>query len=83
MSSTMYRLWTRDEIVLEIRSLEEQLNANVISVSHSGAGGSVTHGTPENARKTLRQLYARLDEIDGVKRVQSVGMRFTQLLSDR
>lgn len=67
MSGDLFSLWTRDEIVTEIRHLEEQLVLNVQHVSYSG-GGAVGNGTPDNARKVLRSLYARLHGIDGTSR---------------
>jgi hypothetical protein len=82
MSGDLFRLWTRDEIVVAIREIEEQLSLNVQTVSYSG-GGTVSNGTPENARKTLRSLYARLDSIDGVKSQSSSGPNFWTLVSRR
>ena len=76
MAGNLFRLWTRDEIVTAIRAIEEQLSLNVQTVSYSG-GGTVSNGTPENARLTLRSLYARLDSIDGVTPQRSGPSRWT------
>lgn len=80
--SDLFRLWTRDEIVVAIREIEQQLSLNVQTVSYTG-GGTVSNGTPDNARKILRSLYARLDSIDGVRPSSSGGPKFWTLASRR
>jgi hypothetical protein len=69
----LFRTWSRAQIVTAIQSLEEVLQQGVQSVSNP-AQGSVSYSSPEHGFRMLRSLYARLDELDGVK-TQSSGPR--------
>lgn len=62
----LFRLWTRDEIVTAIRDLEAAITSGAQSISYVG-GGTVAQVASSEMLRTVRSLYERLDEIDGVK----------------
>ncbi len=62
----LFRTWTRDELVVAIRGLEEGLTTGAQSVGYSAAG-TVVYVRRADAISVLRDLYERLDECDGAQ----------------
>lgn len=69
----LFRRWTKTELEEAIRALEEGISSGAQSISYP-AGGSLSYTNFENATNILDQLYARLDELDGVRKKVSVKM---------
>ena len=60
-----YRYWTRDELIAAVRGIEEGLSTGAASVGYSAAG-TVAYVTRANAMATLRDMYDRIDQLDGI-----------------
>ncbi|BDA85476.1 hypothetical protein Sa4125_30180 [Aureimonas sp. SA4125] len=60
-----YRYWTRDELIAAVRGIEEGLSTGAASVGYSAAG-TVSYVTRDNAMATLRDLYNRIDQLEGL-----------------
>lgn len=65
--SKLFRLWNKQQVEEAVLALEEGLTLGLQSIQYPTGGGSA-FTTPEKAMKVLRALYARLDEIEGVRR---------------
>lgn len=63
----LFRLWSRDELIIAIRDIESAITTGAQSVSYTG-GGSVSYAQGHEMRRILSALYDRLDEIDGTSK---------------
>jgi hypothetical protein len=76
----LFRYWSREKLVDAIVAMEEALSTGAKATSFQGQ--TISWDTFEEGSAIVRQMYARVDALDG-KRNRSGGIRWMRVIPQR